>query len=343
MSVAVSGGVDSMALLDWLARFHPPALVLHVHHHLRPEADLDRDLVVERCRALGLPYQVLDVDVRRNNSIQQQARSARYGAMVQASLRAGLTDLVTAHHRDDAVETSAGAGQSDRQTTGISPARFMEHWGITLHRPLLHVGRQDILAYAAKHRVLWREDASNADPKYLRARLRMQDLTKVELDSVRPLPEYRRVGADTIRVKREDASSLAEIVGQVFPTCAVSAAASHTVQTAINAETSQRIHSHGLEIWIGADIVVQRTLGCVRPINLVGSLRWGGQLGSHALWSNRGVASKLVREKLRTARRSRWYRVYGPVGLSETDPRRIHLLDEDAAGILMSQVDTLEF
>ena len=138
-----------MVLLDWLARFHRPALVLHVHHHLRPEADLDRDLVVERCRALGLRHRVLDVTVRRQNSIQQQARSARYGAMAQACLREGLTHLVTAHHRGDAVETAVGADQQARTTAGLAVKRTMQHWGITLHRPLILIDRREILRYRA--------------------------------------------------------------------------------------------------------------------------------------------------------------------------------------------------
>jgi len=175
ITVALSGGRDSMALLDALARLVPEfpirVAALHVHHGLSPHADAWAGFCAAECERRGLALAVRRVRVDRapGQSLEAQARAARFAALVQAD-----ADVVAlAHHADDQAETVLlqllrGAGAHG--LSAMSASR--RTGGPLLVRPLLAVDRAAIEAYARAHQVAWIDDESNADTRFRRNYLR---------------------------------------------------------------------------------------------------------------------------------------------------------------------------
>lgn len=181
---AVSGGVDSMVLLHVLRQLGHPCRVAHVDHGLRgAESDADRAFVEAYARREGIPYRCAGVDVREaapGGSVQMAARQLRY-ASFKEWLREGPHAMALGHHRDDAVETLAInllRGIGARGWKGIPPVTELPEGRLV--RPLLGVGRDRIMAYAREHGIPFREDSSNAAPKYLRNRVRAELLPLLE-------------------------------------------------------------------------------------------------------------------------------------------------------------------
>ncbi|HEY0979140.1 MAG TPA: tRNA lysidine(34) synthetase TilS [Flavobacteriales bacterium] len=172
--VAVSGGVDSMVLLHVLVRLGYRCSVAHVDHGLRGvESDADQELVRSYCEAERIPFQGRRVEVQahavgKGISVQMAARELRF-TWFQELVEQGPHRLALAHHADDAVETLVmnlmrGPGASG--WGGIRPRNG------AFIRPLIDRRKAEILDYARRNGVPYREDRSNTDPKYLRNRIR---------------------------------------------------------------------------------------------------------------------------------------------------------------------------
>ncbi|MFJ7285021.1 tRNA lysidine(34) synthetase TilS [Pseudomonas sp. NPDC099000] len=176
--IAFSGGLDSTVLLHLLAdlsKTEPlPALsALHVHHGLQAAADAWPQHCQSVCDALGVPLQVVHVQVQSGASLERAARDARYGAFVEAIQANEL--LLTAQHRDDQAETLLfrllrGAGV--RGLSGMPRERVLGRGHLL--RPLLDVTRAELEAYATEHQLTWIEDPSNQDRQFSRNYLRHQ-------------------------------------------------------------------------------------------------------------------------------------------------------------------------
>ena len=181
--VAVSGGPDSMALLDLLASLAPSLRVrlhaAHLHHGLRGrDADRDLALVKERCRLLGIPFVSGRLDVRararrRGLSLEAAAREARYAFLKRCAARAGAEAVALGHTADDQAETflmRLVRGAGGRGLGGIRPVRA--EGALRVVRPLLFLRRAEIISYAEARGVPFREDASNRDLSFTRNRVR---------------------------------------------------------------------------------------------------------------------------------------------------------------------------
>ncbi len=176
--VAFSGGLDSTVLLHLLAHLAknqslPVLSAIYVHHGLQAAADAWPQHCQSVCDALGVPLQVVHVQVRPGASLERAARDARYGAFVEATQANEL--LLTAQHRDDQAETLLfrllrGAGV--RGLSGMPRERVLGRGHLL--RPLLDVTRAELEAYAAEHRLSWIEDPSNQDRQFSRNYLRHQ-------------------------------------------------------------------------------------------------------------------------------------------------------------------------
>jgi tRNA(Ile)-lysidine synthase len=182
--VAVSGGVDSMVLLHVLRGLGHDCIVAHVDHGLRGAAsDGDRRFVEDHATRLGLPFRSVRVDVKSaadGISVQMAARKLRYDWFSEL-LFEGPDRMAMGHHRDDATETlllNLLRGVGGHGWAGIQPVTAIP--GGPVYRPLLCVGREQIMAYALENNIPFRDDASNADPKYLRNRVRNEMLPFLE-------------------------------------------------------------------------------------------------------------------------------------------------------------------
>lgn len=170
--VGYSGGLDSSVLLHALcARPELRARVkaLHVHHGLSPKADDWLAHCQAQCLALAVPFFYERVQLAHQpNGLEQAARQARYEVYRRHCL-SGDT-LLLAHHGDDQIETFfmrmlRGAGLQG--AAAMAQERELKN-GVRLLRPLLHVLREELEAYAQAHELVWVEDESNQDSRYAR-------------------------------------------------------------------------------------------------------------------------------------------------------------------------------
>jgi tRNA(Ile)-lysidine synthase len=176
---AVSGGPDSIALMHLLARWYaaglrPPVLVATVDHGLRPEAAEEAAFVVREADALGLPHRVLAwTGDKPRTGLQEAAREARYGLLIDQAHAVGASHLVTAHTLDDQAETimmrlARGSGLS-----GLAGMRReTERRGIVHARPLLGWPKTRLLGLCRSQGWRFVEDPSNANALYARVRWR---------------------------------------------------------------------------------------------------------------------------------------------------------------------------
>lgn len=177
--VAVSGGVDSTALLLALADLRNDRfkiIAAHVNHHLRgAESDGDeafvRDLCAQFSIELHLADGTLDDDRVRDRGIEAAAREVRYERLQSIRTQSGARYLATAHQKDDQAETVLMRLLTGSGIAGLRGIHPMRDDGVI--RPLLDVTRADIDAFLAARNVTPRLDRSNEDLRFLRNRVRL--------------------------------------------------------------------------------------------------------------------------------------------------------------------------
>lgn len=163
--VAVSGGVDSVALLDMLARLSEHELVVaHFDHGIRTDSAEDAAFVAGLAEKYGLSFEMLREELGAKAS-EELARNRRYEFLRNLADKYGAR-IVTAHHADDAIETVA------INLTRGTGWRGLAALDSDIVRPLLHLHKNEIKDYAKKNSLTWREDSTNKSDAYLRNRLR---------------------------------------------------------------------------------------------------------------------------------------------------------------------------
>ncbi len=173
--VAVSGGVDSMVLLHLFKMLQLNFAVAHCNFQLRDkESDLDEILVADFCQQYNIPFFVKKFDTllyteNQKVSIQIAARELRYNWFQEICDNFDYQLVATAHHLDDQAETFL---INFTRGTGIDGLLGIPQKNENIIRPLLIFSREEILEFAQKQHVIWREDASNATIKYLRNKIR---------------------------------------------------------------------------------------------------------------------------------------------------------------------------
>jgi tRNA(Ile)-lysidine synthase len=188
--VAVSGGVDSVALLRAMAALKTGGdgrlCAAHLNHRLRPDADADEQFVVDLCGRLNVACEVGQVDVAAlaaasGGGIEAAARAARYRFFEQAAGRLGARFVATAHTADDQAETVLHRivrGTGIRGLAGMARARPLGH--AVLIRPLLGIRRAELTAYLDAIGQPHRHDQSNLDSRFTRNRIRHQLLPRLQ-------------------------------------------------------------------------------------------------------------------------------------------------------------------
>lgn len=189
--IGVSGGRDSVALLHTLVeRGARDLIVCHLDHGLRAASREDARFVQRLAEKFDLPCAAGRRDVRalarrRKQSLETAAREARYEFFGRVAEKRGCPRVLLAHHADDQVETFLfnllrGAGVGGLAAMRAEGVRVVKGVELRLIRPLLGVWREEIDAYVARHGIKFREDASNADPRHTRNRLRHELLPAME-------------------------------------------------------------------------------------------------------------------------------------------------------------------
>lgn len=186
--VGVSGGRDSMALLHALvAAGYKNLVVCHLNHGLRGRASAaDERFVVRAAAKLGLPVETARAQTARfageqGKSLELAARELRHAFFRACASRRRCHRIILAHHADDQVETCLFQFLRGSGAAGLAGMRAASKSGrLQILRPLLDVFRADIEAYVREMAVAFREDATNADPKHTRNRIRHDVLPAIE-------------------------------------------------------------------------------------------------------------------------------------------------------------------
>ena len=179
--LAVSGGVDSMILLEQffqLQKKYPIIItVVHIHHHLRQESDKEEVMVREFCRKRNLSVEVYhwEEGSSQNSGIEEKARQFRYEKLKESQQKHHASYVVVAHHADDQVETvlmKLTRGSTLEGIAGMKPIRpFGKGY---LIRPFLTVDKKVLYEYASMHQILYSEDTTNQSVAYTRNRFRQE-------------------------------------------------------------------------------------------------------------------------------------------------------------------------
>ncbi|MBX9618219.1 MAG: tRNA lysidine(34) synthetase TilS [Hyphomicrobiales bacterium] len=178
--IAVSGGSDSMALLDLMVRWRAalaagPALVAAtVDHRLRAASRQESLAAARFCTTLGVPHRILAWQGDKpGQGLPAAAREARYDLLRREGTRIGAALVVTAHTLDDQAETVLMRLARGSGLRGLAAMRAcVEIKGLRITRPLLAVRRERLRAHLSRHGIAWQDDPTNHDENYLRPRLR---------------------------------------------------------------------------------------------------------------------------------------------------------------------------
>jgi tRNA(Ile)-lysidine synthase len=218
--IALSGGADSVTLLDILskqaARDGFEIVAAHVNHHLRgKESDRDARFCAKIAGNAGIELEMLDADVlslakEQGKGIEETAREVRYAFFAEVMEKRGISLLVTAHHATDNLETvlfRLCRGTGLRGLCGISPVRAFGKGFLV--RPLLPYSKTEILDYCKENGLEFVTDSTNADTVYARNRIRSEvlpplgELCESPEESVRRMTEGLREDLDFLESEAE--------------------------------------------------------------------------------------------------------------------------------------------
>ena len=204
---AVSGGVDSVALLVLARAANLNVTAWHVDHGLRKNSHTEAELVAQLATQLGAQFESRTVSVEQGANTEARAREARYGVMPQG--------VMTGHTADDQAETiliNLLRGSGTRGLAGMQP---------TSQRPLLQLRRNETVALCNALGVAVFNDPSNDDERFQRNRIRHEVLPLLESLAQRDLVPVLTRQADLLR---DDDDLLNELAGALDPTDAVALA-----------------------------------------------------------------------------------------------------------------------
>jgi len=187
--LAVSGGLDSMALMEAASTMQGHFGVLHVDHGLHADSAKIKDFVEAAAARLALPFEhhtlsgLNTSEMRRTQGLEAAARSARYAWMAQTVGQGGV--VLTAHHADDQRETRLLHLLRGSRPEALSAMRaWNDDWGFSLGRPFLELPKSMLRDALEASGSAWREDPTNLEPDFLRNRIRHELIPL--LDNIRP-------------------------------------------------------------------------------------------------------------------------------------------------------------
>lgn len=241
--VGVSGGPDSLCLLDILDRLGYRLIVAYFNHKLRLEANFEADLVAREAKIRNFHFVLGELDVlefarRARKSIEEAAREARYQFLFAQAREHAAQAVGVGHTADDQVETVLmhflrGAGLEG--LGGMMHRSLPNPWSeaIPLIRPLLGIWHTEIMAYCQERSLQPVIDRSNRDVAFFRNRLRHELIPYLETYN----PAVRRVIWRTAQVLQGDVQVVAQVFASAWENCLVERSSSYI---ALNKENFDR-------------------------------------------------------------------------------------------------------
>jgi tRNA(Ile)-lysidine synthase len=182
--LGVSGGMDSVVLAHLYAQAYVNFTIAHCNFQLRgEESEADVSFVEELANSHGVSFvtrtfDTIEVAFKYNLSIQMAARELRYRWFENLCEEFDFQRIATAHHLNDSIETALLNYTKGTGIKGLGGIRMLNNKKV--FRPLINATKEEIIAYAKKHKLDWREDSSNASDKYQRNHLRLNVVPALE-------------------------------------------------------------------------------------------------------------------------------------------------------------------
>lgn len=208
----VSGGPDSMALLDMLKNKGKSPLVLHVNYQKRDTALRDENIVRDYCAKYSIPLVVIHPHKENSQNFQAWARDVRYDKMAALAKENGTDEIYIAHHLDDHLETYLFQKNTNRLADHFGLKEESLYKGVKVIRPLLKFEKKELEAYCIKHQIVYGIDESNLTDHYTRNRIRhgqienmsRKDKEKLALEIEKINQKWERKKIDADRINSQD-------------------------------------------------------------------------------------------------------------------------------------------
>lgn len=210
--IGVSGGPDSMYLLNKLHNEGVELFVVHVNYGWRPEADDDEQLVNDFCSERKIPFSVvnmndLSVDVKdilpKIKNKQAAAREFRFHIYTEMAKKLSSDTIYLAHHRDDFIETAYMLEQREGDYLYYGIKEYSHFGDLDIVRPLLHMYKDEIVKYNDEHNIPYAIDQSNLKPIYERNKVRIM-LSKLTVDEKEKMYEkYMKINKEKESLRKQ--------------------------------------------------------------------------------------------------------------------------------------------
>lgn len=205
---AVSGGPDSMALLDQLVQEGKSPAVVHINYNKRESAARDEKIVEEYCKNHDLPLLVHYPKYRGKGNFQAWARDVRYDKFFEAADDYGVRDIYVAHHLDDHLETYLIQKQRNSIPASYGLALCIQRKDKNIKRPLLHQEKKELEQYCQIHHIPYGIDESNLGNDYTRNQIRHALIEKMSREEKIKLKEKIEKENEYLKKRRKEASIL---------------------------------------------------------------------------------------------------------------------------------------
>lgn len=217
--VGLSGGMDSMVLLDILTLLGYSCLAAHCNFHLRgEESNRDEIFVKKWCKSIDIPFTSINFDTNQyasdlKISIEMAARELRYNWFETLRRHYQANCIAVAHHKDDSVETvllNLIRGTGIKGLTGISPKN-----GYVV-RPLLCISRSEIEKYILERDIPYVTDSTNSEDLYLRNSIRLNVIPLLETLNPSVKDTIYRTSKNVTEAEKVYSESIQKTIKKVF-------------------------------------------------------------------------------------------------------------------------------
>ncbi len=185
--VGVSGGVDSMCLLDMLVKDGYDIVVCHVNYLKRTDTKLDYEIVASYCKRNSIQLFYTEMTTQNHSNFQRAAREFRYNFFINICQETNCNAIITAHHQDDVLETIIMQQERNAKSDYIGIQAESSYRGYPIYRPLLGMTKEEIYRYASNNDISFNEDSSNKQSYYTRniiRNIKLASMSKEEKESI---------------------------------------------------------------------------------------------------------------------------------------------------------------